>query len=140
MTFEWKALRSPPISWQVATGVYHEDSNSIYIMSGHPLSDNYAFNYHLYYTFKYSIDADFWVPIASRPMNASRLFSSVQNLGNNYAIISGGMSVGYYDSVISDKPCFSQTVQIFDIGFFYYINQSLSKLDLFRPSWIRKNY
>jgi hypothetical protein len=103
------------VLWLDASGIYHEDSNGIYLMGGFPISDPHP-ERKLIYTWRYSIEADYWIPVAPRHLNSTRLMSTALNFGSDFAIVTGGNSVAYAEEVVSDRPCLSKTAMLLNFG------------------------
>jgi hypothetical protein len=85
------------------------------LTGGYPLSDPHP-EKKLIYTWRYSIESEYWIPFAPRHLNSTRLMSSALNFGSDFAIVTGGNSVGYSEELVFDRHCLSQTVMILDFG------------------------
>ncbi|KAJ3274808.1 Multiple epidermal growth factor-like domains protein 8 [Terramyces sp. JEL0728] len=104
----WIRLRDGPVGLEGGKAVYSLETNSIRIISGYPVNDQY-YNNDVLYTFEYSIDSDIWLVLAPRNIDKMRYQSSVDYLGDNYAFVYGGMLPASADA------CFESNVQILDL-------------------------
>jgi N-acetylneuraminic acid mutarotase len=112
----WSTIEAAPMSALGGSMVYHQQSNSLYLVSGYPIYDYYSFVNGSYYTWKYQIDSGTWIPLA--PRSVSQLRSNVVGVhaDNDQAVVFGGTPRGHGMEDTSGLDCFASTLQVLDIG------------------------
>ncbi|KAJ3259570.1 hypothetical protein HK103_002124 [Boothiomyces macroporosus] len=104
----WVQLRDGPVGYEGAKAVYVNETNSIRVVSGYPVNDQY-YNNHILYTFEYSIDSDIWIVVAPRSVDQVRYQSTANYFGDNYAVVYGGILPSSTDA------CFESSLQVLDL-------------------------
>ncbi|KAJ3324958.1 Multiple epidermal growth factor-like domains protein 8 [Boothiomyces sp. JEL0866] len=105
----WVQLRDGPAGYEGAKAIYISETNSVRIISGYPVNDQY-YNNQVLYTFEYSIDSDMWLVVAPRSVDQVRYQSTVTYIGNSYGAVYGGLLPA------SSGSCFESSLQILDLA------------------------
>jgi hypothetical protein len=103
-------MGNAPISYQGGTGIYHEETNSLRILTGYPNYDEIFQTKFNLFTYEYFVESLSWNPTAPR-LNEAILYQSTSFLlPNEMVIVHGGISIE------NSTSCFQNNFMVLDLG------------------------
>lgn len=107
---KWSDLGIAPVSYQGGTGVYHEETSSLRLLTGYPNYDTIFYLGPDLYTYGYYFESSSWNPSAPRHNEAILYQSSTILVSNEIALIHGGMAPE------NTTSCFQNILLSLDLG------------------------